>query len=338
MEKLLFKLTDIFYISEHNDSTKPIIKELSKYAEVTTDRNGNIIGTLGNKDSEKHIMLDAHIDQIGLLVTNILDNGFLKVCAAGGIDCRILPGSLLKIYGEETLTGNVSSIPPHLIDTEENKFLKPNELYIDTGLTKEEALKIIPLYSYVGFCSKPTKLLNNKITAPALDDRAGVAALLECAKILSKEKVDCKVSIVFSVGEETTALGAKTASFKISPQEAIAVDVSFGKQPGISADNKGVLGLGPMIGFSPTLSKEISCKLIKLAKKNDIPYQYEIMSGKTGTNADSISTTKTGIKTGLVSIPLRYMHTPVEVVDVLDIKNTAKLLAAYVKKGGTFND
>lgn len=338
MEDLIFKLSNIFYIKDNNDALAPAVEELSKYAETTIDKNGNIIGILGDKKSKKHIMLDAHIDQIGLVVTNILENGFLKVAPCGGIDSRILPGSTLKIYGKKVITGIVCCTPPHLIKNKDNKYLKVDELYIDTGLSTEEATENIPLYSFVGFNNTPQKLLNNKITAPALDNRAGVAALIYCAKILSKMEIDLKVSIVLSSGEETTTIGAKTASFDIFPQESIAVDVSFGTDPTVSKENKGILGSGPMIGFAPSLSKEISQKLIKLSKKNDIPYQYEIMGGKTGTNADEISITKGGIKAGLVSIPIRYMHTPVEVADISDIKNTAKLLALYIKKGGCFSE
>lgn len=336
MEKIINKLVETFYISGPQEHLKFLKEELSKYTDVKTDKNFNIIATMGDTKSKKHIMLEAHLDQIGMVVTNILENGFLKVAPCGGIDCRVLPGSTLKIYGTKTISGIVCSLPPHLANNENNKFLKTDEIYIDTGLSKEKATKLIPLYSYVGFSTKPQKLLNDNLTAPGLDNRAGIATLLHCAKILSEKNLECQVSLVFSVGEETTALGAKTASFEICPQEAIAVDVSFATQPDIPFENKGILGGGPMIGFAPALSKEISGNLIKIAKKQDIPYQYEIMGGKTGTNADHISITKSGIKTGLVSIPLRYMHSPVEIINLKDIKNTAKLLASYIKKGGSF--
>lgn len=335
MEELLAKLTELFYIKDSQKNIKILIKELSKYCEVIVDKNGNIIGTLGAKNSKNHIMLDAHLDQVGLIVTNILDGGFVKVAQYGGIDCKVLPGSRLNIYGKEIITGIVFSTPPHLSNKNSDKYLKVEELHIDTGLTKEEIEKMIPLYSYVGFSTKPQKLLNNNMIAAGLDNRASIATLVQCAKYLSRTELNCKVSIVFSVGEETTGCGAKTASFEVSPQEAIAVDVSFGTQPDISSENKGILGQGPMVGFSPAISDEIAHKLVKIAKKNDIPYQFEIMSGKTGTNADAISVTKSGIKTGLVSIPIRNMHTPVEVVNLADIKNTAKLLSLYVKKCGT---
>lgn len=338
MEELLKKLTDIFFISGNESATKQFSKELAKHCETITDRNGNIIGTMGNMKSRNHIMLEAHMDQIGLVVTNVLEHGFLKVTSCGGMNVKVLPGSRVKIYGTECITGIVCSTPPHLAQGKEDKYPKVEELYIDTGLSTEEAQEKIPLFSYVGFATSSQNLLNNRTAAPALDNRASIASLLHCAKILSKTKLDCKVSFVLSVGEETTGAGAKTASFEFFPQEAIVVDVSFAKQPGIPSENKGELGVGPMIGFSPALSNELSHRLVKLANKNEIPYQYEIMGGKTGTNADNISITKSGIKTGLLSIPIRNMHSPVEVVDLNDIKNTAKLLASYVKRFPTFNN
>lgn len=331
METLLKKLTELFYIKDDEKAANIICKELSKYCESKIDKNGNIIGELGCKTAQKHIMFEAHIDQIGLIVTNVLDNGFVKIAPCGGINPKILPGSLVKIYGKEVFTGIICSNPPHLSSEKENKYPKIEELYVDTALSTEEAQDKIPLYSFVGFAQKPTTLLNNRVAAPAIDNRASVASLLACAKKLAKEELTCKVSFVFSVSEETTGAGAKTASFEVFPQEAIVVDVSFATQPHVPHENKGILGAGPMIGFAPSLSKETSQKLVKIAKKNNIPYQHEVMSGKTGTNADSVAITKTGIKTGLVSIPIRNMHSAVELVDISDIKNTAKLLALYTK-------
>lgn len=193
---------------------------------------------------------------------------------------------------------------------------------------------------FVGFESKMQELLNENVTAPGLDNNAGVAALICCAQLLSEniENLKSKVSFLFSTGEEITGVGAKTAAFSISPDEAISVDTSFSDQKNVSEDKFGKLSCGPMIGISPVLSKSISNTLIEIAKKEKIPYQFEVMSGKTSTNADDIAISKTGVKTALLSIPLRYMHTPVEVINVYDIENTAKLLSSYILKGENDND
>lgn len=337
MKDLIFKLVNPDENSP-DDILNVVSQELSKYARVTIDKNKNVIGTMGNLSSKKHIMLDAHLDKIGLIVTSICENGFLKVASIGGVDCRVLPGSTVKIYGQKTVFAVVCSTPPHLAKDKGDKFLKVDEILIDTGLEADKVKKLISPGTYISFATKPKMLLNNKITAPSLDNRAGVCALLHCAKILSKEKLHCKVSFILSNGEEINAFGAKTGTFEIEPTSAIVVDTSFGTQPGLPDENKGILGAGPMIGISPAISKEISNTLIDLAKLEKISYQLEIMGGKTGTNADSVAVSKSGVKTGLVSIPLRYMHTPCEVVDIDDIKNTAKLLASFILKGGIVND
>ncbi|MDQ5983213.1 MAG: putative aminopeptidase YsdC [Eubacteriales bacterium SKADARSKE-1] len=337
MKDLIFKLTQPDEKGP-DDILSVVSQELSKYAKVTIDKNKNVIGTMGNLNSKQHIMFDAHLDKIGIIVTNICENGFLKVANVGGVDCRVLPGSTVKIYGKKVIFGIVCSTPPHLAKNKDDKFLKVDELLIDPGLSKDEAKKLIEPGIYISFGAEPNLLLNNRIAAPGLDNRAGVCALLHCSKILSKEELNCKVSFVLSSGEEINALGAKTGTFAIEPNRAIVVDTSFGTQPELANENKGVLGDGPMIGISPSISNEISNTLIDLAKSEKIPYQFEVMGGKTGTNADSVAISKSGVKTGLVSIPLRYMHTPCEVVDIDDIKNTAKLLASAVLKGGLYND
>lgn len=320
-----------------NDIFPVVIEAISKYANVSVDKNHNIIGVMGDLSSKHHIMLDAHLDKIGLIVSSICENGFLKVAPIGGVDCRILPGNTVKIYGKNPVLGIVCSTPPHLNKSKDDKFLKVDELLIDTGLPADDVKKLISPGTYIGFAAEPVELLNNKITAPGLDNRAGVCALIHCAEILSKEKLNCKVSFLFSSGEEINAHGAKTGSFEIEPDCAIVVDTSFATQPGITSENKGIFGKGPMIGIAPSISKKISSNLIDIARSEEIPYQLEIMSGKTGTNADSIVVSKSGIKTGLVSIPLRYMHTPCEIVDIDDIKKTSELLAFFILKGGFIN-
>lgn len=339
MEKLLSMLCSCIGIAgSETNAAQVAAKELSKYADVKIDKNSNVIAVLGNKDSNKHIMLDAHIDQIGLVVTNITEDGFLKVAPCGGIDSRIMPGSTVKIHGKNDITGIVSSIPPHLSNSHNDTVQEITDLYIDTGLTYSQLKDIISVGDNISFCSKFKKLLNNRVSCCSLDNRAGVASLIRCAQILSAEKLECKVSILLSSQEEVNAKGAKAATYKLNPDEAIMVDVSFASQPDVTKEKSGALGDGPMIGISPSLTKNISDKLISLAESFEIPYQLEVMGGTTGTNADKVSISREGIPSGLLSIPLRYMHTPYELVELNDIENTAKLLSLYIKNGGVFND
>lgn len=334
MKELVFKLCSSTGVSGFEKKVAQIAAdELSKYADVKIDKNSNVIASFGNMDSQKHIMLDAHIDQIGLVVTYITEDGFLKVAPCGGVDSRVLPGSVLKIHGKKDILGIVTSTPPHLPD-DNNSVQEISDLYVDTGVTNGKINEVVQVGDVLSYYLEPKELLNNRVSCCSLDNRAGAASLIRCAQILSQEKLDCRVSIVLSSQEETNAKGAKTATYSLDPDEAIMVDVSFADQPGVSSDKSGTLGKGPMIGIAPSLSRDISNKLIKLSEDSHLPYQLEVMGGKTGTNADKVSISREGILSGLVSIPQRYMHTPCEIVDLNDIENTARLLALYVQNGG----
>ena len=164
-----------------------------------------------------------------------------------------------------------------------------------------------------------------------MDDRAGCAALIRCAQLLHGENLSCGLTVLLSSREEVGGQGAQTGTFSLEPTEAIVVDVSFAAQPGVDPAKCGKLGGGPMIGMAPILNRPMVHRLKELAKKNEIPFTMEIMGGETGTNADGIAVSRAGVHTAMVSIPLRYMHTPVEVIDVQDVEYTARLLAEYVK-------
>ena len=286
----------------------------------------SLIATMGD-ESDEAVLLEAHIDEIGMLVTDIKD-GFLSVAAAGGIDSRMLSGMRVKIHGKELLNGVFCSVPPHLRKGEAQVPSFDN-LYIDTGL-KEKAAELISVGDRVTFSTSFVQLQNTLVTSKALDNRAGVASLIRCAQILSTKKINKKVVLLFSDLEETGGSGAATAAYKIDAKTAVAVDVSFGNQPGVS-DKTGELGNGAMIGVSPILSQEVMNSLKAVAQKNGIKYQMEIMGGKTSTDADHIALTREGVKTGLLSVPLRNMHTPVEVVDIEDIESVADILAGFVE-------
>ena len=169
----------------------------------------------------------------------------------------------------------------------------------------------------------------------ALDDRSGIAVLLRALELI-KGKPHKKVTVVCSSREETSGGGAKAAAFNSDADEIIAVDVSFAKTPDSKAEECGILGKGPMIGISPSLSYEFGEELVRVAEKNDIPYQLEVMGGRTGTNLDGMTTERGGIKSALISIPQKYMHTGIEVVSVTDIELCARLIAAYTL-GGDLN-
>ena len=313
---------------DESDVANIALEAISQYMNVKIDNMGNVVAHIDGKG--KHFLLDAHIDRIGMAVTSITDDGFVKVGACGGVDVRTFDSAEVIINGTEKVYGVISAIPPHLSKSNENKANDISDVIIDIGMDKETAQKYISPSDRVIFKSDFKKLLSSKVSCAALDDRAGVLSLILAIDMLKEKGINPNLTVVFSVCEETCGSGAKTSAFTADADIAIAVDVSFATAPDVSKTEAGELSKGPMIGFSSTLDYSMSKKLVSVAEKFDIPYQKEIMGSKTGTNADSIAVSGNGVKMGLISIPLRNMHTQVEIVDVEDIKNSAKLICEYI--------
>lgn len=306
-----------------------MLREYCSDAEII---NGNVIGRLGAyKDGLPLLVLDAHIDQIGFIVTYITEEGFVKVGNIGGIDRRLLPAQSVVIHGKRDIKGVICSVPPHLTNGG-SEVLEINDVAIDTGMTKYELEKLVSAGDSITFDVTCHELIGSRITGGALDDRCGVASVLYALEILKEKPTAYNVIVIFSTQEEVGERGAKIGAFEINPDIAIAVDVSFAYAIGENESKCGYLGKGPMIGISPSLSREISDRLFVTAKNAEIPYQTEVMNGLTSTNADRYSVNRCGAKTCTVSIPLRNMHTPVEVIDLADVESTAKLLAEFIKE------
>ncbi len=342
IKEVIFDLCRAMGVSGDESSVADVIeKHLNDYnIPVKKSSNGNLFAYITNENAKKTILLDAHIDRIGFMVTEINDDGFVKIDRCGGADVRTLQDSILVLQKNPSVSGVVCCMPPHLSDGKEDKATPISKTWVDFGMSADEVKKQISVGDLLTFKSNPIELLNNKISAAALDNRCGVATLLKCAEILCREQnLKYNIVMLFSIQEETFGTGAKTGSFSIDAEEAISVDVSFANQPDISGQySKIELGSGPMICISPILNQRMSAKLTEVAKDRKIPYQLEPISGITGTNADHISVSKSGIKTAVLSIPQRYMHTPVEVIDVADVENTADLICSYIKCGGAFDD
>ncbi len=329
IKETLFELSDAISIGNITEASDIAAYKLSKYAE--TSQNGiNVVGK-HKGSSDYTLMLEAHIDEVGFVVTDIDELGFLTVKNCGGIDLRMLPSKTVIIHGKEKVTGVFCATPPHLGGVKEYDDI--SALKIDT-LLGENAKEIISVGDFVTFNQKASALQGGCITGKSLDNRAGVICLLETARRLCGKDLPFNVVFAFTDAEELGNRGAVTTTFDLSPDEAVVLDVSFADAPDVPSDECGKLSGGAMIGMSPILDKEISKKLVSVAKKNNLPYQTEVMGGRTGTNGDVISISKSGVKTGLVSIPLRNMHTDVEIIDIKDIKNVCDLLEAYILKGG----
>ena len=334
IKERLFKLSEADAAGCVKEASDLACKMLSEYCETEKTDNLTIIGFLKGK-ADYTLMLDAHIDQISMVVTDIDQNGFLTVSAAGGIDVRSLPSRRVTIHGKEKGTGVFCSIPPHLAK-DKKEIDDISEIKIDSCL-KDKAKDVISVGDIVTFNSSPFELLGTKVAGRSFDDRAAVVCLIEVAKRLCKGELPFNVAFVLSDGEELGMRGAGTAAFKVNPDEAIAVDVSFGDGLGISSEESGSLGKGGMIGVSPVLTPAVSRKLMSLAEEKGIPYQIEVMGSSTGTDADKISINREGVKTATLSIPLRNMHSEVEILDIKDLEYVTDLLCLYILSGGVMN-
>lgn len=283
------------------------------------------------REGAAHILLDAHLDEIGLVVTNILDDGFLKVAACGGVDRRLLAASRVIIHAKTPVTGVVCSVPPHLKDGDTKKAGKIDTFTIDVGMTSEAAREVIFPGDRVTADTPFYEMMGDRVSCKSLDNRAGCAAVIRAAQLLHEEGPDCGLSVALSSMEEVGGQGAVTAAYALEPTHAIVVDVSFARCDGGPKNVTAELGSGALVGIAPVLSREMSDALLAAARKHAIPFEPEVMGGRTGTNADGIAVSRRGVRTGLLSIPQRNMHTPAEICSAGDVEHVAQLIAAYVR-------
>lgn len=333
MIELLKTLCTVNGVSGREENVcSTIADQIAPFADsVTIDDNNNVIAVIGNTDTH-NIMVDAHLDEIGFIVTYIDENGFLKVSSCGGMDYRTVQDSRYKIITDNgEITAIACCLPPHLSDGGEDKAPDADSVYLDTGLLAERVKELVSVGDTVSLDVSPQELLNGRFTCCSTDNRACCALLIRLAQMIKSEPVRTGVTLVFTAQEETYGKGAATAAFKIFPDQAIAVDVSFAKQSGVSESESGQLGKGGMICISPVLSRKMSYDFINVAKEHNIPYQLEVVGGTTGTNGDKISISRSGIPTAVVSVPQKNMHTGAEIVSLDDIENTARLIYEFIR-------
>ncbi|MCR5807490.1 MAG: M42 family peptidase [Oscillospiraceae bacterium] len=329
LKSLTIQLADINGVSGDEGRAAQFCREyLERYSKDVTIKNGNVIAYLIGREKRPLILLDAHLDRVGMIVCAVED-GFVKAAPVGGIDMRIMPAQRVIIHGKEDIKGVICTLPPHL--AKESKVTDKDDLWIDTGLDSAE--KYISQGDMISYDSPVKELLHDRIAGAGLDDRCGISTILCAVDMLKSElsSLDCSVAVMFSTHEEINERGACIGAFDIEPDIALEVDVSFAMCGGEDASKCSKPGNGVMIGISPSLGRGLSDTLIALAEKNNIPYTTEIMHRTTGTNADRFSVTKGGVRAGTLSLPLRYMHTPAEVIDINDCMSTAKLIAAYLR-------
>lgn len=333
-KELLALLSEASGVSGHEgEVAEKIISAFQEFCdEVTTDPLGNIIGLKrGTQPSKGKIMLAAHMDEIGLMVKDIDENGLVSFTSIGGVDQRTLPCQEVTIHGREKVYGIIGVKPPHITGAEErSKALKIEELTIDTGYDRDTLKALIEVGDVITINRSLTTLQNQWVAGKALDDRAGVVSLYSTMKELKHQNHHVDIYFVATVQEEVGARGAVTAAYGIEPDIGIAIDVGFGRTPELKAADTLEMEKGPAITLGPNVHPAIYNGLKAAAQQHYLNYQVEVAPGNTHTDAWPIQVSKAGVATGVLSIPLRYMHTSVETLSLKDIEKTGKLLAAFI--------
>ena len=316
---------------------EPVYEYIASYLhhaadEVRTDALGNMIAIKRcGKPGAKLVLLDAHMDEIGLIVTGAKD-GFLSFGMLGGVDQRMLPAREVRVLADPPLFGVIDTMPPHVLTQEQmDKSIDPDKLYIDVGLSQAEAVKAAPPGTPVVYAASCDELGEGQLCGKALDDRACAAVIMKAFERLAEKGLNVDLCCLVSTQEEVGHRGATVAAYGLEPDVAIVVDVTHGRTP----DGPEALtdcGKGGAICIGPNTNRALAMELMALAEEKDIPYQPEaVPGGNSGTNAHAIQVARTGVVTALVSLPLKYMHTPVEVVSLADMQAIVDLIAAYVE-------
>ena len=304
--------------------------------EVKVDVHGNCIAVL-NPGGSPRIMLAGHSDEVGFMVKHISDEGYISFSSIGGVDIHLAPARRVLIHGSDgDVPGVIGKKPIHLMDPKERdtQKLEWHKLWIDIGVKdRKEAEKKVSLGDPVTFPEGLDVLAGNRVVGRGFDDKAGSFTVSEVLRLLKGVDLKAGVFAVSTVQEEIGLRGAKTSAHGIDPDVGIAIDVTFASDHPFTEKNQMgdiSLGKGPVIARGPNINRKVFEKLTGIAVEKKIPYQVEPAPKATGTDANVIQLTRSGVAAGLISIPNRYMHTPVEVVDLKDMEHASALLAAYI--------
>jgi endoglucanase len=314
-------------------------KRMAAHADtIETDVHGNVIAALNPKGSPR-VMLAGHCDQIGFMIMHITDQGFLHVGQIGGIDAAVVPGLQLTIYGPKgPVDGVIGRKPVHLIKPEDrgNGKIELHALWVDIGAKdRKDAQKRVQVGNPVTFKLGMIELNGDIVSSPGMDNKTGTWVVMEALRLAAKKRIKCALYAVSTVQEELGLRGARTAGYGVDPLVGIAVDVTHASDcPDIDKRIAGevALGKGPTIEIGANINPKVSDLLLSTAKDKRIPYQRAGSPMATGTDANALQITRAGVAAGLVSIPNRYMHTPIEVVHLGDLEAAAKLLAETIAR------
>ena len=330
-KQFLYTLLDSMSVSGNEiPLQKKVIEEMTPYCDcIDTDYTGNVTSII-NPEADFKVMLAGHIDEIGLIITHIRENGLLDVSKVGGIYPAVYPGHQVVIHGTHKKVYGCVIINRQMMKGD----VKDSDLIIDIGAkNKEDALQYVAIGDPIHLHTYHQEMINGYLSARAVDDRGGAFIVLEALKRAKEKGCQIGVYATTTVGEETSMRGAHWASSRIQPNVAIAEDVTYAQDyPGCNPQESGDvhLGKGPVICNSSMANKKVNDLLIEIAKEKNIPYQLESFIGRTGTDADKIHFAGPGYVTALVSLPLRYMHSPCETCHFDDIENCIELLSEFV--------
>jgi len=331
----LKKVIAVSGLSGYETPVRQIIEETWKPLtdELSVSRIGSLHGLKrGTQTGElrRSILIATHMDAIGMMVTRIAD-GFLYITEIGGLDARVLPGQPVTVHGREELPGVIVKPPAFLLPSDSQNGVVPlDKLMVDTGLPPRRVNQLVRPGDLVSFAQPPLELGTDLLAGHSLDNRASVAALTHCLDVLQSRHHSWDVWAVATVQEEETLGGAATSAHELRPDLAIAIDVTFGKEPNSPVHRTQELNKGPVLGWGPNIHPGIHKALKQAADRLEMSTQFEIHTRHSGTDAHALQVAADGIPTMVVSIPLRYMHTPVEVIHLKDVTRVGRLLAEFI--------
>lgn len=330
-KEILRRLCSVMTITGCEKNAYDEVKAMfsSDFDEIRTDLARNIILVKRSKHPTRSIkpsvLLDAHMDEVGMIVSGVTNEGFLRVTSVGGIDRKLLPSAEVTVYGAKELYGTVVSYSADYDRAKSEKTPDWNDVLIDIGYGREEAEKLVELGTPVGYRYSGDELLNGRITGRGFDDKSCAAAILTSVINTPAEEMLANAYVILSTGEENGRGGVSCAAHTINPDFALICDVNFAKQPG-TPDGTSKLESGPMISVSSATSRRFTKHVIKLAKDNEIPYTTTIEPTSTGTNAECVACVNEGIPTAVLGLPLAGMHTFSEEISLTDAEHTVKLI------------
>lgn len=330
IKKILEALIHIGTVSGYESNAEKYLSGLSGFDSCERDSLGSFVLTKKSlKENAPKLLIDAHLDTVGFMVTDIKEGGFLKVVNVGGLDTRVLPATEVVIYGKKEIYGIITSTPPHL-KRERNKLPKIEELMIDTGYTKEELKELVDIGDPVAYKPRLDTLQNDYVAANSLDDKACCAAAIDAIMSVDKKDLAYDVYLAISAEEEVGKAGPARVAFALRPDIAIITDVNFARGEGIEAYQSIECQKGPSVSISAVCDRRLTRNIISLAKEKNISHQIICEPSYTGTNNEDISISGIGVRTSVVSVPLKHMHTPSEVVSLKDLKSLSDLLKAVM--------